>query len=75
MQKLADKYGKTTAQVLIRWSLDKGFIPLPKSVTPERIVANADVYDFSLTAEEVQSLETNEYSPVAWDPTVTKLDE
>ncbi|KAK5806321.1 hypothetical protein VI817_000579 [Penicillium citrinum] len=75
VQKLADKYGKTPAQVLIRWSLDKGFIPLPKSVTPERIVANADVYDFSLTAEEVQSLETDEYSPVAWDPTVTKLEE
>lgn len=75
VKKLADKYGKTPAQVLIRWSLEKGFIPLPKSVTPERIGANADVFDFSLTAEEVQGLETDEYSPVAWDPTVTTLEE
>ncbi|KAJ5379089.1 oxidoreductase [Penicillium cosmopolitanum] len=75
VKKLADKYGKTPAQVLIRWSLDKGFIPLPKSVTPGRILANADVFDFSLTGEEVRALETDEYSPVAWDPTVTRLDE
>lgn len=75
VKKLADKYNKTPAQVLIRWSLDKGFIPLPKSVTPSRIIANADVYDFKLTPEEVQELETDEYSPCAWDPTVTKLEE
>ncbi|KAJ5741402.1 oxidoreductase [Penicillium manginii] len=75
LQKLAEKYGKTPAQVLIRWSLDKGFIPLPKSVTPGRIVDNADVFGFSLTGDEVRALETDEYSPVAWDPTVTGLDE
>ncbi|GLI74357.1 hypothetical protein PoHVEF18_002594 [Penicillium ochrochloron] len=75
VKKLADKYNKTPAQVLIRWSLDKGFIPLPKSVTPSRIIANADVYDFKLTTEEVQELETDEYSPCAWDPTVTKLED
>ncbi|KAJ5160253.1 oxidoreductase [Penicillium canariense] len=73
VKKLADKYNKTPAQVLIRWSLDKGFSPLPKSVTPSRIVANADVLDFELTPEEVQELETDEYSPVAWDPTIRKL--
>lgn len=75
VKKLAVKYNKTPAQVLIRWSLDKGFIPLPKSVTPSRIVSNADVYDFKLTPEEVQELETDEYSPCAWDPTVRKLEE
>jgi diketogulonate reductase-like aldo/keto reductase len=75
VKKLAEKYNKTPAQVLIRWSLDKGFIPLPKSVTPSRIIANADVYDFKLTPEEVQELETDEYSPCAWDPTVRKLEE
>lgn len=75
VKKLAEKYQKTPAQVLIRWSLDKGFIPLPKSVTPSRIVANADVFDFKLTPEEVRELETDEYSPCAWDPTVRKLEE
>lgn len=74
LKKLAEMYGKTEAQVLIRWSLEKGYVPLPKSVTPERIQQNADVYDFSLTPEEVKELETTEYKPVCWDPTVTPLD-
>ncbi|KAJ5677802.1 oxidoreductase [Penicillium maclennaniae] len=75
LQRLVKKYGKTEAQVLIRWSLDKGFIPLPKSVTPSRIAANAEVFDFALTPDEVKGLETDEYSPVAWDPTVSRLED
>ncbi|KAJ5152137.1 oxidoreductase [Penicillium capsulatum] len=75
VKQLAAKYGKTEAQVLIRWSLDKGFIPLPKSVTPSRIVANGDVFDFALTPDEVRELETDEYSPVAWNPTISKLED
>ncbi|KAJ6119898.1 oxidoreductase [Penicillium sp. IBT 18751x] len=75
LQRLVKKYGKTEAQVLIRWSLDKGLIPLPKSVTPSRIAANAEVFDFALTPEEVKGLETDEYSPVAWDPTVSRLED
>ncbi|RDL37180.1 putative aldo-keto reductase protein [Venustampulla echinocandica] len=69
------KYGKTAAQVLVRWSLQKGFVPLPKSVTPSRIVENADVFDFELTEEEMKSLETQEYSPCCWDPTTAPLDQ
>jgi diketogulonate reductase-like aldo/keto reductase len=72
--KLAKKYNKSEAQILIRWSLQKGYVPLPKSVTAERIRSNADVYDFELTAEEVKNLQTDEYSPVAWDPNVSPLD-
>ncbi len=75
LKKLADKYGKTEAQVLIRWSLEKGYIPLPKSVNPSRIKANAEVYDFALTPEEVQELETPEYKPVCWDPTLSGLED
>ncbi|KAJ5122471.1 oxidoreductase [Penicillium atrosanguineum] len=75
LQRLVKKYGKTEAQILIRWSLDKGLIPLPKSATPSRIAANAEVFDFSLTPEEVKGLETDEYSPVAWDPTVSRLED
>lgn len=75
VKKLAEKYSKTPAQVLIRWSIDKGYIPLVKSVTPSRIVANAEVFDFELTAEEVQELETDEYSPVSWNPTQAKLED
>jgi len=73
LKPLAKKYGKTPAQILIRWSLQKGYVPLPKSVTPKRIEENADVYDFELTAEEMKTLELNEYSPCCWDPTVSSL--
>lgn len=74
VKKLSDKYGKTPAQVLIRWSIQKGYVPLPKSVTPKRIVENAEIYDFELTKAEVEELETTEYAPIAWDPTTTGLD-
>ncbi|KAJ5946326.1 oxidoreductase [Penicillium verhagenii] len=75
VKKLAEKYSKTPAQVLIRWSIDKGHVPLVKSVTPSRIAANAEVFDFALTPEEVQELETDEYSPVSWNPVRSKLED
>lgn len=71
---VAKKYGKTEAQVLLRWSLQKGLVPLIKTVTPSRIAENADLYDFELAEEEVKELTTTEYSPCAWDPTVEPLD-
>lgn len=74
LKKLADKYGVSEAQVLVRWSLQKGYIPLPKSVTPDRIKANADVYGFELTPEEVAELQTEEYKPTCWDPNTSPLD-
>ncbi|KAL2889924.1 putative oxidoreductase YJR096W [Ceratocystis lukuohia] len=72
--KLAEKYGKSEAQILLRWSLQKGFIPLPKSVTPARIRDNTDIYDFELSEAEMMSLETDEYAPVCWDPTVAPFE-
>ncbi|KAK9489367.1 NADP-dependent oxidoreductase domain-containing protein [Lipomyces doorenjongii] len=75
LQPLVKKHGKTGAQVLIRWSLQKGLVPLPKSVTPSRIVENADVYDFELDAEDMKTLDINAYEPCAWDPTVAGLEE
>jgi len=53
---LAKKHNKTAAQILIRLALDRGFVVIPKSVTPERIVANAEVFDFQLDQAEVDSL-------------------
>lgn len=54
MKALAQKYGKTIAQICNRWSLQMGFLPLPKSVTESRIKENADVFDFELSEEDVQ---------------------
>ncbi|KAK8050595.1 hypothetical protein PG994_012325 [Apiospora phragmitis] len=73
LQELAAKYGRHVAQVLIRWSLQKGHVPLPKSVTPSRIKENAEVYDFEISEEDMAKLETKEYSPCAWDPTTSPL--
>lgn len=54
---LADKYGKTATQVVIRWHLDHGFSAIPKSVHTERIVENFDVFDFALTTEEITQID------------------
>lgn len=69
LRNLAKKHGKTPAQILIRWSLQKGFVPLPKSVTGRRIAENAAVFDFELTGEDMETLDTGEYRNVCWDPT------
>ncbi len=54
MKALADKYGKSIAQICIRWGLQQGYLPLPKSVTPSRIADNLKVFDFALSDEDVQ---------------------
>lgn len=51
------KYGKKTAQVCIRWILQHGILPLPKTVNPGRMTQNADVFDFELTAEEMKTID------------------
>jgi diketogulonate reductase-like aldo/keto reductase len=53
---LAEKYGRTTAQVLLRYSLQKNWVPLPKSSNSERIAANADIFDFEITLEDMDVL-------------------
>ena len=53
MQALAEKYQKSIAQICIRWSLQNGFLPLPKSVTAERISENIDVFGFELSDDDV----------------------
>jgi len=53
---IADKYGKTPAQVVLRWHVDQGIVAIPKSVKPHRIEENIGVFDFELTADEVASI-------------------
>lgn len=54
---IAERVGKTPAQVVLRWHLQLGNIVFPKSVTPERIQANFDVFDFELSASDVAEID------------------
>ena len=56
VQKLAAKYGKTPAQVLLRRTVQDSAIVIPKSVHVERIAENIDIFDFELTTEEMDAL-------------------
>jgi len=54
---LATKYGKTPAQAVLRWHIEHGFCAIPKSVKPQRIAENFDVFDFALEADEVAAID------------------
>ncbi len=54
------KYNKTVAQVCIRWCLQHDVLPLPKTETPSRMVENADVFDFELSAEDMKTIDALE---------------
>ena len=56
MQKIAAAHGKSTAQVSLRWILQQGVVPLPKSVHADRIKQNMDLFDFELSNEEMQAI-------------------
>lgn len=57
MKTLAEKHQKSIAQVALRWSLQHGFLPLPKSVTPSRIEENIHVFDFELSEEDMKTID------------------
>lgn len=54
---IAEKHGKTPAQIVLRWHLESGHVALPKSVTPHRIRENFDVFDFSLDADDLAKID------------------
>ncbi|WP_423832761.1 aldo/keto reductase [Stutzerimonas stutzeri] len=55
---MAEKYGKTPAQVVLRWHLDNGFVIFPKSVHAERLRENFDLFDFSLDPDDISKIAT-----------------
>ena len=56
VMELAEKYGKTPAQIILRWQLQSGFIAIPGSSNPDHIAENYDIFDFSLSGEDMQRL-------------------
>ncbi|WP_163655645.1 aldo/keto reductase [Listeria sp. PSOL-1] len=56
LKAIADKHGKSVAQVILRWDLQNGIVTIPKSVHKERIIENAQVFDFELSREEVEAI-------------------
>ena len=58
---IAARYGKSVAQLCIRWALQHGVLPLPKSVTPERIRENLDVFGFEISDADMQTIDRMAY--------------
>lgn len=53
---IAAKYGKTPAQVVLRWNIELALVPIPRSSNPERLAQNLDIFDFTLTPDEVAAI-------------------
>ncbi|WP_036877796.1 aldo/keto reductase family protein [Xylanibacter oryzae] len=54
---ICEKYGKTPAQVILRWNIQKGVIPIPRSMRPSRIESNYQIFDFELSLNEINSID------------------
>lgn len=67
---IAQKHHKSYAQIMLRWCVDKGLVVLPKSVTPERVQQNVDIFDFQLDEEDMKRLAVLDQDlRTCWDPT------
>ncbi|WP_312855536.1 aldo/keto reductase [Litoribacterium kuwaitense] len=58
LEEVGKKHGKSPAQVMLRWAIQNDVVVIPKSTTPARIQANADIFDFSLDGEDVAKIDT-----------------
>ena len=73
--KLAEKYGKNSGQICIRFEVQEGIITLPKSTNPDRIRSNLDVFDFSFTEEEMEELRRLDTGKGSHDPDAPGVEE
>jgi diketogulonate reductase-like aldo/keto reductase len=72
IESLSQKYSCTPAQLMIRWSLQHGFVPLPKSVNKKRIQENAQVGEFEIAEDDMKTMDgLDEYLVTDWDPVDT----
>ena len=67
---LGKKYGKTPAQVVLRWDIQSGIVTIPKSANPERMAENLDIFDFELDSSEMSALDQLETDAAVTDSDV-----
>lgn len=53
---IAARYGKTPAQIILRWDIELGIVAIPRSSNPERLAQNLDIFDFALTTDEIAAI-------------------
>lgn len=68
MQDLADKYNRTIGQIALAWSLEKGFVPLPRSQNPDHIRQNLDIFDFELDSDDIEVMDQLRDNATLQDP-------
>jgi methylglyoxal/glyoxal reductase len=69
LQALASKYGKDIAQIVLRWDLQKGVVTIPKSIHRERIISNAEIFDFEISTEDMLAIDRlDKHQRVGADP-------
>ena len=73
--KLAGKYGKNSGQIILRFEVQEGVIILPKSTNPERIRTNLDIFDFTLTEDEMNEMRSLDTGKGSHDPDAPGVDE
>ena len=71
---VARRHGRSPAQVVLRWHLEQGLVPLPRSRRPRRLAANLDVFGFRLDPDEVARLSELDGTEIPDDPTTTEVD-
>lgn len=72
LREIAEKHSKSPAQIMLRWCIEAGTVPIPKSVTPGRIKQNIDIFDFELDKEDMNKiLGLEEGLRTCWDPSKT----
>ncbi len=77
LRSIADKYGKTVAQIILRWLTQRGVVAIPKSVHKERIVENFDVFDVELAPDDMAAIATLDTETSSFfdhrDPVMVKM--
>ena len=56
------RYGKSIAQIILRWHIESGIIPIPKSKSRERLIENSNVFDFELTADDKAAIDALDHN-------------